>query len=84
MKRSGMTRSPRRARSRTEKALPGRAKICGSQPSARSNRCIAIAAKARMNDDTIDYLIFAAMRLDLLGMKIQFAGEISSITGKLI
>ena len=33
--------------------------------------------KARMNEDTIDGLIFAAMRLDLLGLKIQFAGEIS-------
>lgn len=34
-------------------------------------------AKARANADTLDYLIFAAMRLDLLGMKIQFANEIS-------
>jgi hypothetical protein len=34
-------------------------------------------ARARANADTVDYLIFAAMRLDLLGMKIQFAGEIS-------
>jgi hexosaminidase len=34
-------------------------------------------AKARANADTIDYLIFAAMRLDLLGMKIQFASEMS-------
>jgi hypothetical protein len=33
--------------------------------------------KARANADTMDYLIFAAMRLDLLGMKIQFANEIS-------
>jgi len=33
--------------------------------------------KARINADTLDYLIFAAMRLDLLGMKIQFANEIS-------
>jgi len=33
--------------------------------------------KARANGDTLDYLIFAAMRLDLLGMKIQFANEIS-------
>ena len=32
--------------------------------------------KARANSDTLDYLIFAAMRLDLLGMKIQFANEI--------
>lgn len=34
-------------------------------------------AKARANADTLDYLIFAAMRLDMLGMKIQFASEIS-------
>ncbi|HEX8091596.1 MAG TPA: beta-N-acetylhexosaminidase [Blastocatellia bacterium] len=34
-------------------------------------------AKARMNQDTLDYLIFAALRLDLLGMKIQFAAEIN-------
>lgn len=34
-------------------------------------------AKARANADTIDGLIFAAMRLDLLGMKIQYATEIS-------
>jgi hexosaminidase len=34
-------------------------------------------AKARANADTLDYLIFAAMRLDLLGMRIQFANEIS-------
>ena len=33
--------------------------------------------KARMNNDTLDYLVFAAMRLDLLGMKIQYANEIS-------
>ena len=35
------------------------------------------SAKARMNADTLDYLKFAAMRLDLFGMKIQFANEIS-------
>ncbi|HKP88141.1 MAG TPA: beta-N-acetylhexosaminidase [Blastocatellia bacterium] len=34
-------------------------------------------AKARANADTVDCLIFAALRLDLLGMKIQFAGEVS-------
>ncbi len=33
--------------------------------------------KARAHPDTLDYLIFAATRLDLLGMKIQFASEIS-------
>jgi len=33
--------------------------------------------KARANEDTLDYLIFAALRLDLLGMKIQFANEMS-------
>jgi hypothetical protein len=34
-------------------------------------------AKAKENADTVDPLIFAAMRLDLLGMKIQFASEMS-------
>ena len=34
-------------------------------------------AKARANADTLDYLIFAGLRLDMLGMKIQFANEIS-------
>jgi hexosaminidase len=34
-------------------------------------------SKARANEDTLDYLIFAALRLDLLGMKIQFANEMS-------
>lgn len=34
-------------------------------------------SKARENRDTVDYLIFAALRLDLLGMKIQFASEMS-------
>lgn len=34
-------------------------------------------ARARANADTLDYLIFAALRLDMLGMKIQFANEIS-------
>ena len=34
-------------------------------------------ARARANADTLDYLIFAAIRLDMLGMKIQFANEIS-------
>jgi hypothetical protein len=33
--------------------------------------------QARMNDDTIDDLIFAGSRLDMLGLKIQLAGEIS-------
>lgn len=33
--------------------------------------------KARANADTLDYLIFAAIRLDLLGMKFQFASEMS-------
>lgn len=33
--------------------------------------------KARLNQETIDSLIFAALRLDLLGMKIQFAAETS-------
>jgi hypothetical protein len=32
--------------------------------------------KARLNQETLDYLIFAGLRLDLLGMKIQFAEEI--------
>ena len=34
-------------------------------------------AKAKQNDDTVDYLIFAALRLDSLGMKIQFAIEMN-------
>jgi hexosaminidase len=34
-------------------------------------------ARALMNQETIDSLIFAALRLDLLGMKIQFADETS-------
>ncbi len=34
-------------------------------------------AKARAHADTLDALIFAALRLDALGMKIQFAAEIS-------
>jgi hexosaminidase len=34
-------------------------------------------ARARINQDTLDYLAFAALRLDLLGLKIQFASEIS-------
>lgn len=33
-------------------------------------------ARARAHQDTLDYLIFAARRLDLLGMKIQFTSEI--------
>ncbi|HSB10273.1 MAG TPA: glycoside hydrolase family 20 zincin-like fold domain-containing protein [Blastocatellia bacterium] len=33
-------------------------------------------ARARANADTLECLIFAAMRLDQLGMKIQFASEI--------
>ncbi len=33
--------------------------------------------KARLNQDTLDALIFAALRLDMLGMKIQFAAETS-------
>src|SRR5262249_37166490 len=32
---------------------------------------------ARQNADTLDYMILAAIRLDTLGMKIQFADEIS-------
>jgi hypothetical protein len=32
--------------------------------------------RARLNQETLDYLIFAGLRLDLLGMKIQFAEEI--------
>lgn len=33
--------------------------------------------QARMNDDTIDSLVFAALRLDALGMKVQMTAEIS-------
>ena len=35
------------------------------------------AAAARANADTLDDMIFAAWRLDMLGMKIQFASEIN-------
>lgn len=34
-------------------------------------------ARARMNQETLDSLIFAALRLDLLGMKIQYAAATS-------
>jgi len=36
-------------------------------------------AKAKLNEETLDYLILAAMRLDCLGMKIQFASEIGKL-----
>jgi hexosaminidase len=60
----------------TEKALPAardlRLEAERALQSLYRNR-----SKARANDDTIDYLIFAAHRLDLLGMKVQFAAQIS-------
>ena len=60
----------------TEKALPAardlRLTAERALESLYRNR-----AKARMNADTLDYLVVAAMRLDLAGMKIQFASEIS-------
>jgi hexosaminidase len=34
--------------------------------------------KARLHADTLNYMTVAAMRLDLLGMKVQFADEINS------
>jgi len=33
--------------------------------------------KARLHADTLDYMVVAGMRLDLLGMKVQYADEIS-------
>ena len=60
----------------TEKALPAardlRLAAERALDSLYRNR-----AKARMNDDTLDCLIFAALRLDMLGMKVQFADQIS-------
>jgi two-component SAPR family response regulator len=60
-----------------EKALPAARELRLS-----SERALASLyrnhTKARMNADTLDYLIFAALRLDLLGMKIQFTNEIST------
>ncbi|HVG19846.1 MAG TPA: glycoside hydrolase family 20 zincin-like fold domain-containing protein [Blastocatellia bacterium] len=64
---------------------PGARYAQKAQPAARELRLAAERAleslyrnraKARMNQDTLEYLTFAALRLDLLGMKIQFAGEI--------
>jgi hypothetical protein len=65
---------------------PGAKYAQKAQPAARELRLAAERAleslyrnraKARMNQDTLDYLTFAALRLDLLGMKIQFANEIN-------
>ncbi len=39
------------------------------------------AAKARLHADTLPYMQLAAMRLDLLGMKVQFAREITNYYG---
>jgi len=36
-------------------------------------------AKARMNEDTLDDLTFAAQRLDLLGMKFEYTQEMSDL-----
>lgn len=36
-------------------------------------------AKARMNADTLDDLVFAAQRLDLLGMKLEYTQEMSAL-----
>jgi len=33
--------------------------------------------KARLHRDTLDYVVFAALRLDALGMKIEFSSEIN-------
>jgi hypothetical protein len=60
----------------TEKALP----VARDLRLAAERALEAIyrnRAKARQNQETIDSLIFAALRLDLLGMKIQFAAEMS-------
>ncbi len=35
------------------------------------------AGKAHLHADTLDYMVVAGMRLDLLGMKVQFADEIN-------
>ncbi|HSE35662.1 MAG TPA: beta-N-acetylhexosaminidase, partial [Blastocatellia bacterium] len=59
-----------------EKALP----IARDLRLAAENALVSLyrnRAKARANADTLEYLIFAALRLDMLGMKIQFANEIS-------
>jgi hexosaminidase len=65
---------------------PGAKYAQKAQPAARELRLAAERAleslyrnraRARMNQDTLDYLTFAALRLDLLGMKIQFASEIN-------
>ncbi|MBZ5510944.1 MAG: beta-N-acetylhexosaminidase [Acidobacteriia bacterium] len=47
---------------------------------AAENALVALyknAPKARLHADTLDYMVVAAMRLDLLGMKVQFADEIN-------
>lgn len=59
-----------------EKALPAARELRLSAERALES-LYRHRAKARMNQDTLDYLIFAAMRLDLLGMKIQYTSEIS-------
>ncbi len=60
----------------TEKALPAARELRLS-----AERALAALerrrAQARAHADTLDALIFAAMRLDVLGMKIQFADECS-------
>jgi hypothetical protein len=47
---------------------------------AAENALVALyqdAPKARLHADTLDYMVVAGMRLDLLGMKVQFADEIN-------
>jgi hypothetical protein len=65
---------------------PGAKYVEDALPAARGLRLAAERAleslyrnraKARMNQETLDYLIFGALRLDMLGMKIQFASEIN-------
>lgn len=47
---------------------------------AAENALVALykdAPKARLHADTLDYMVVAGMRLDLLGMKVQYADEIN-------
>jgi hexosaminidase len=47
---------------------------------AAENALVALykdAGKARLHGDTLDYMVVAGMKLDLLGMKIQYADEIN-------
>ncbi len=60
----------------TEKALP-----VARELRLAAERALALLyrqrARARAHAETLDALVFAAMRLDVLGMKVQFASECS-------